>query len=368
MSMSSDADPDRLDAQDWRWLRANDLNRRSQRRRFDGDDRSSVRDSKETPERHPGGEEAAFQEADAEKVVREPSQGALQIREWIEPSKEDAEDHTRDALDFGLLDEDVAYVGIDADVPDFDWQDFAGDADEFDESPTWGEHTDEVRVEGRVSGRERAEQAAIELGMRYGWDSPGIRLLTDLFDFRYWGATRRAVERLLARGLTPDELEIAIQLRELWTDRTEFSIDLGRVSWWASNGSSAAASRHAVLSWPVALRLIRVTTALPDVVEIERLLDELYKEWYCSERLRYAFSSFNYYMLHWLDHMEAHPELRNMWLADFEAVISAHDPDNDENHFPGYTTPLNQELNRLGVLPVHCRTALEEQLKRGSAW
>ena len=126
MSMSADADPDRLDAQDWRWLRANDLNRRSQRRRFDGDNRSSVRDSKETPERHPGGEKAVFQEADAEKDVREPSQGALQIREWFEPSKEDEEDLTQDALDFGLLDEDVAYVGIDGDVPDFDWQDFAG--------------------------------------------------------------------------------------------------------------------------------------------------------------------------------------------------------------------------------------------------
>ena len=347
--MSVDADTDRLGARDWGLLRANDRARRIRRRRFDGEIHSSVRDARETP---------------AEEVERKPDQGLSQPGLRTEPAKENEEAVTNDALDFGLLDEDVAYVGIDADAPNFDWHDFALNADEFDESPAFREEANEVRVDGKVSGRERARQVAIDLGLRYGWDLSGIQLLTDLFDVRYWGATRRAVERLLGRGMTPEELEIAIQLREFWRDRTEFSIDLGQVSWWAWSGSSAASSRHRVLSWPVALRLIRVTTTLPDAVEIETLLDDLYKEWYFSERLRFAFISFNYFMLHWLDYMEEHPELRNIWMDGFWASMGVHELNDDENHCPGHTTPLNQQLNRLGLLPIRCRTQLDEQLPR----
>ena len=219
-------------------------------------------------------------------------------------------------------------------------------------------------MEGKISGRARAEQVAIKLGLQYGWDSSEVQLLTDLFDVPYWGPTRSAVARLLAQGAVPDELELAIQLREFWSDRAEFGIDLGRSSWWGLNGSSANAPIHGTLSWPAAMRLVRVTTALPDVTEIGRLLDDLYTEWYCSDRLRYAFCSFNYYFLHWLDYMEAHPDLRTMWLSDFEAVINAHDPDNDEKHFPGHTTPANQNLCQLGLLPIRSRTSLDEQLKR----
>ena len=347
--MSGDADPDRLGARDWVWLRANDRARRIRRRRFDGEIHSSVRDARETP---------------AEEVERKPDQGLPQSVLRTEPAKENEEGVTKDALDFGLLDEDVAYVGIDADAPNFDWHDFALNADEFEESPAFREEGDEVRVDGKVSGRERARQVAIDLGSRYGWDLSGIQLLTELFDVRYWGATRRAVERLLGRGMTPEELEIAIQLREFWRDRSEFSIDLGRVSWWAWSGSSAASSRHKVLSWPVALRLVRVTTALPDAMEIEMLLDDLYKEWYFSERLRFAFISFNYFMLHWLDFMEQHQESQNIWMDGFWASIGEHDLSDDENYFPGHTTPLNQKLNRLGLLPIRCRTQLDEQLPR----
>ncbi len=365
--MSADCDSDRLDSQDWRWLRANDLDRRSQRRRFDGESHTPACDSKKAPPRHSSYETALAQETHAEESVRETTQTPFLAHDWTGLSNGDERAVTPDALDSSLFDEDVAYADIDADAPDFDWQDYVLDADEFDEFPTRLELADEVRVEGRVSGRERAEQVALDLGLRYGWDNHGIQLLTDLFDVRFWGATRRAVERLLSCRMTPDELEVAIQLREFWSDRSEFSIDLGRVSWWAARGSSATASKHGVLSWPVALRLVRMATALPDVAEIERLLDELFNEWYCSDRLRFAFCSFNYFMLYWLDHMEAHPELRNMWMAGFDAIVGERDLGNEENHFPGYTTPRNQLLNRLGVLPVRIRTGLEEQLRHDSA-
>ena len=363
--MSVDSDPDGLGPRDWRWLRANDRERRARRRRHDSDAHSPARNTTETPTRDSAGKTHPSHEASAGDVEHKPPQGLAKPRrgEWPEASTANEEASTKDALDFGLLDEEVAYAGIDADAPDFDWRDFAWNADEFDEAPD-REDGDEVRVDGKVSGRERAKQVAIDLGLRYGWDRSGIQLLTDLFDVRYWGATRGAVERLLVRGMTPDELEIAIRLREFWRDRTEFSIDLSRVSWWAWSGSSAASSMHGTLNWPVALRLVRVTKTLPDVVEIERLLDDLYKEWYCSERLRFAFISFNYYMLYWLEYMEAHPELRNMWMAGFEANVGEHDLNDDEHHFPGHTTPVNQKLNRLGLLPIHVRSTLDEQLPR----
>ena len=361
--MCAETDPDTLDTQDWHLLQASDLERRARRRWFDGDDREPVRDLKATPERYPAVETSALKNIPG-KETRGRSQDTSHPEQWMPSPSAEGIAPDQQALDVGVLDEDVSYDETDAEEPTFEWHDLLQDADEFDESPTRNRYAVAVRIDGKVSARERAEQVATELGLRFGWDSSEIQLLTELFDVRYWGSTRSAIERLLTIGATPDEIEVAIQLREFWNDRSEFGIDLGRVSWWAPNSSSSYAPIHRTLSWPAALRLVRVTTALPDIAEMGRFLDDLYAAWYCSGRLRHAFCSFNYYFLHWLDYMEAHPELRNMWLTDFEAQVDAHDPDHDEKHYPGYTTPANQRLDQLGLLPLRTRRSLDEQLQK----
>ena len=397
----SASDAETLDLKDWNWLRANDLEIRTQRRSFDGDiapmaeagreprgdgaptyqqpDRSVDHRDAETKaptassdelhatelhgsprEKHIAGARALS--VDHDDFGANEQDDFLPLVAWNEPDQEDdrAQLHFETQLEssaeekqaiptpeqeYAFLDDasndlfEVVAVDTEAERTAFDWTDFASDADEFDDAPTREDLEQAVRTTGQVSRRQRARQQAIEVGQEFGWDTRGIELLTDVFTAHFWSSAKRSMQRELANGLTADEFEIAIQVREFWRERTEFSIDLSRTPLWAANVCGVSSAVYHVLSWPAAIRLIRLTNALPDAIEIERLLDDLYMEWYSNERLRYHYPSFHYYLYRWLDCVADRSDLVSTWGATIDASLKA-DPDGvDENSDPGHTTP-----------------------------
>jgi tetratricopeptide (TPR) repeat protein len=105
---------------------------------------------------------------------------------------------------------------------EYAWEEFEPIGVDFDEDVSAADFLN-VRSESKLSRFERARQIALQLGSEYEWDELGIRLLTKIF-FRYWwGATQRSLRRELAAGLTPIELDLAEQTREVWYQYPEFS-------------------------------------------------------------------------------------------------------------------------------------------------
>lgn len=177
-----------------------------------------------------------------------------------------SEQYDQYILDIELAIEYPESTNLDSNLTGPVWPEFILDSDEYDVNLVREEIPDEVLVDGKLPTRERARQVAIDLGLKYGWDESGVKVLAELFDTPYWGPTKLAVEKLLQFKITQEELEITIQLRELWRDRAEFSIDLGssflgELRW----KMDASASIHSALSWQDALRMVRVSTGIPDV-------------------------------------------------------------------------------------------------------
>lgn len=227
----------------------------------------------------------------------------------------------------------------------FEWDDFAFNAEEFDEAPDRADLF-EVRTDGRISREQRALQQAAELAEEYGWDERGTELLAMVFNRYFWGSAKGAVRREIERGMTPDELEVALGIRDFWRERTEFSIDLG---YWRSGGRGLLDTSRATyrsLSWPAVLRLIRLTNTIPDQVEIEILLDELYLEWYSSNGLQRRYPSFRIYLYRWLDYTEDRSELIGTWSVS-----------SDEGRRAGLFVEDDWEPTR----PVHDRAQLARQ-------
>jgi hypothetical protein len=97
----------------------------------------------------------------------------------------------------------------------------------------------------RVTMRERAHQYALELTGRYGWQG-GVEILADILDRPRWGTLHRSLERLMAQGLTPDELRQAHELRQVFGQRPELNV---------------TPTRHR-FEWTYAAPLLRWSTAL----------------------------------------------------------------------------------------------------------
>ena len=206
----------------------------------------------------------------------------------------------------------------------------------------------EVRTDGRISRKNRAIQEAAELADEYGWDERGRDLLAIVFNRYFWSSAKGAMKREIGRGMTPDELDLALGLRDFWRDRTEFSIDLGYWRPGARGISDTSHSKYRVLSWPAALRLIRLVKVIPDQAEIEVLLDELYLEWYSTSGLRHRYPSFLVYLYRWLDSISSQPEVVGTWYADIDANPGREFFENDDDESIWHH---RYELAQQGLLP-----------------
>ncbi|MFN4252364.1 MAG: hypothetical protein ACK4GP_15195, partial [Deinococcus sp.] len=132
-------------------------------------------------------------------------------------------------------------------------------------------------VTGRLTRRQRAEREAVRISDQYDWEQ-GFHLIADALDRDRWGQLRESIEREIARGMTPDEFELLLQLRAYWHDQTHYQ--------------SPYTARYDSLPWSLGLALIRRCSGVPCLDEMILLLERLYEyaQVACSPRSLPAFS------------------------------------------------------------------------------
>jgi hypothetical protein len=219
---------------------------------------------------------------------------------YVSPYQTDVFDELLDIPDF--LDDEIENYEAEETViieeaksieDEFDWdglEDF-DDIDEQDLAPFLLDY--EVVTGGKVSRIERAKQIAVEVIQAYEWDFQNIGLLQQVFYENGWRACRIAIEQELVRGLTPDELELAIFVRRLWTENQQFWISFIHTSKQAGQETRAA---YKCMSWREALRIIRVFSHLPCEEEIQIFIDNIYDDWYCSPSMQRQYKAFIRYL------------------------------------------------------------------------
>ena len=245
----------------------------------------------------------------------------------------------------------------------FEWHELSFDADEFEEVPDHTDWSREVRTDARVSRKQRALQEATQLGQEHAWDERGVELLAEVFERYFWSSAKASMRRELEKGMTPEELEVALDLRDFWRGRTEFSIDLGYRRSDARLGADTSRAIYHVLSWPAALRLVRMANSISDKVEIEVFLDDLYREWYSSNSLRRHYPSFRVYLYRWLEYIETRSDLVGTWCAGIDGKEEA-DWNEDYEYESAWLTHHRHELAGEGLLPTGGDEAYVEMMSR----
>lgn len=139
-------------------------------------------------------------------------------------------------------------------------------------------------LDRKLSREDRALQKAAELVGKANWPMSTLPLVKQIFVMSGWGATRLALEREIAKGLTPEELILASHIKVLWAENDIY---------WISGSSSFS---QGVLSWPAALLIVRSFDSIPQVEEIDVLLEDLFIHWYESTSLRRIFRAFALYL------------------------------------------------------------------------
>ncbi len=247
-------------------------------------------------------------------------------------------------LDDGL-EEILGLATAGADTDETDWEEFALDADEFEEAPTREELSD-IQAEGRLTRRQRAQQQAVALGVRFGWDEEGIAVLTDVFERWWWSAAKRSMERELTAGLEPRELRLAIEVREVWSNHPEFAMDFGRLMNHERDRYTSMVYRN--LSWPLALQLVRTVDGYADAEYLDHLLCKHFDTWYTSSRLRHVYQAFATYLYFRLGLAEGQLDEWYNWTLEADPSLGLED---DQTFDPGYSTREHRRLAILGLLP-----------------
>jgi len=177
---------------------------------------------------------------------------------------------------------------------EFGWDDL-DDFDEIDEretvDPFYGYP---VVTEGKLTRWERAKQIAIEVIQSSDWDVENLSLLQQVFFQNGWGAARLAIEHELAKGLTPEELDLALYIRELWTENQQYWISFIHINSNQFGQQTRAAYKN--MSWPESLRIIRSFSNVPSEEEIQLFIDQIYDDWYCSVKLQRQYKAFIKYL------------------------------------------------------------------------
>lgn len=168
---------------------------------------------------------------------------------------------------------------------EFGWNDL-DDFDEIDE-------TEDLNLEhsNRLTRSERSQQIAVEIVQRYGWDKIHLPLMQSVFFAHGWAAARVAIEREMARGLTPEELRLAVYIRQLWGENQQYWISFIHVKS-ASLTGQVTRDAYKNMSWSESLRIIRSFNNLPSEEEIQQFIEDTYENWYYSARSRNQFKTF----------------------------------------------------------------------------
>ncbi len=143
-----------------------------------------------------------------------------------------------------------------------------------------------------LSYEERARQVAFHLGNEHGWTSDEIKVLERVFLRYWWSKTKVVMIRELAAGMTPQELDLAMDIRELWAEHSEFGAQCFQYQW----NENAYNPLFNTLPWPVALGIVRVFDSYPDVCELELFLEDIYSHWRSNYSAMNRFPAFLYYL------------------------------------------------------------------------
>jgi hypothetical protein len=173
---------------------------------------------------------------------------------------------------------------------EFSWDDL----DEFDELDDQDPINISILTEGKLNRSERARQKATEIIKTYEWGKENLPLLQEVFMENGWAAARVSIEREINKGLLPEELHLALFIRQLWTDNQQYWISFIHVTSNQDGQQTRAAYKN--MSWPESLRIIRSFNNIPSEEEIQFFLDQIYDDWYCSAKLQRQYKTFIRYL------------------------------------------------------------------------
>lgn len=156
------------------------------------------------------------------------------------------------------------------------------DNDKYQVEPAGGDS------ENRITREQRAKQKAVELVYRYDWPHGTLPLIQQIYVMSGWGATRVALERAIDEGLTPEELVLAAHIKVIWADNDLY--------WIAFDSTGSTRLSYHALSWRTALMIVRSFESIPQVEEIDVLLEQLFEYWYENATLRRVFKAFARYL------------------------------------------------------------------------
>ncbi|MEX2535038.1 MAG: hypothetical protein WD273_05500 [Trueperaceae bacterium] len=166
------------------------------------------------------------------------------------------------------------------DLPAWNLDELRDDVDLFDLLDASTAETDsDLPVEESISTTDRAHLWAEQIMVQAGW-LHGERALVRALDTQAIGPVAAAIRLAIRRGLVPEELELALDVREHWHAQF-FEVAGGPIS------------------WKNTMKLIRGFDGYPDAVEIFALLEDAYQEykWGSSRRI---FRNFGAYIWHLL--------------------------------------------------------------------
>ena len=170
--------------------------------------------------------------------------------------------------------------------------------DEFDEIND-PENTDlhfinEVETTGKLNRFEKAKQIATEVIQTHAWGKENISLLEQVFLENGWGMARVSIEKELNQGLIPEELELALFIRQLWTENPQFWISFKHITSNRPGQETRAAYKN--MSWAESLRIIRSFNNTPSEEELQLFIYQIYDDWYCSTALQREYKAFFKYL------------------------------------------------------------------------
>ena len=143
---------------------------------------------------------------------------------------------------------------------------------------------DQTKPAERLSRTQRARQIATAMADEYDLAPKYLDLLAKIFEIRWWSTAKTAVQGLIERKSTVEELSLVHQIRLYWSENLEFSVYL--------NASETSWSRIVELPWNLTLDFVRCYQGLPDSSELENYLHECHDVWGRVSRLQENFPSF----------------------------------------------------------------------------
>lgn len=178
---------------------------------------------------------------------------------------------------------------------------------DFDEDDALTEEDDRCRsnfvdidTSGSLTTEERARQMAIQVAMSFNWGHSGVELLSEIFEEHGWGPARIAIERLLEKGISEDELLLVKEMKDLWDGNETYALAFlkpyNRTGYCTYHGGR-------VLSWVMAAKVVQLFPN-GDICEVECFLDKAFDSWYESSAIKRrhpVFLNFLKHIITWYD-------------------------------------------------------------------